>query len=326
MSAHVPAAQSPHPGTARDEAVFGVPRAAPSARAGDVRATLAGRRFASATEVAVLEGERFVGLVAIEDALAAPDATLLGELVATPVVVGPEADLESAARTLARRGARCIAVVDAEGRFYGLVPPGRLLQIVELEHEEDLARIGGFLSRESAARTASEEAIPRRLWHRLPWLIIGLFGAMAASLVVGAFEEQLRKEVLLAFFVPAVVYMSDAVGTQTETVVIRGMALGVSVREVVARELVTGVIVGVLLGSLFFPFVLVAWGDLRVAGAVALSLMISCSIATAVAMALPSALARLGHDPAFGAGPLATVIQDLLAILAYFAVAILLVT
>ena len=69
--------------------------------------------------------------------------------------------------------------------------------------------------------------MPRRLWHRLPWLALGLLGAMASAAVVGAFEEQLRDQVLLAFFVPAVVYMADAVGTQTEAVVIRGMSVGV---------------------------------------------------------------------------------------------------
>jgi magnesium transporter len=63
-----------------------------------------------------------------------------------------------------------------------------------------------------------------------------------------------------------------------------------------------------------------------VAATVALSLAVSCSVATVVAMALPYALGRLGRDPAFGSGPLATVIQDLLSIFAYFAIAVLLVT
>jgi magnesium transporter len=287
---------------------------------------LSGHRFASATEVAILDGDRLVGLVAIERLLAAPDAASVGELAEAPTVVAPELDLEAATRTVARSGGRSIAVVDAAGRFHGLVPPDRLLRLLELEHEEDLARLGGFLSRASAARMASQEVVVRRLWHRLPWLALGLLGAMASALVVASFEGELRKQVLLAFFVPAVVYMADAVGTQTEALVIRGMALGVPVRAVVARELTTGLVIGVLLGALFFPFVFVAWGEASVAAAVALSLAISCAIATVVAMALPYTLARFGRDPAFGSGPLATVIQDLLSIVAYFAVAVLLVT
>jgi magnesium transporter len=287
---------------------------------------LSGRRFASVTEIALLEDARFVGVVPIERLLAAGDETPLAELTEEPALVPPDADLEAAARATARSGGRSVAVVGADGRFHGLVPPDRLLQLLELEHEEDLARLGGFLSGASAARTASVEAVSRRLWHRLPWLGLGLVGAMFSTVVVAAFEDEIRKEVLLAFFVPAVVYMADAVGTQTETVVIRGMSLGVPVRDVFARELITGLVIGALLGSLFFVFSLALWGDARVAAAVGISLGISCSIATVVAMALPYGLARLGRDPAFGSGPLATVIQDLLSIVAYFAIAVLIVT
>ena len=313
-------------GTAGQAAVSDVPRAAPGARAGEVRATLAGRHFASVTEVALLEGARFVGVVPIERLLASADETALGELAEQPALAPPEADLEAAARATARRGGRSVAVVDTEGGFHGFVPPERLLHVLELEHEEDLARLGGFLSGASAARTASVEAVTQRLWHRLPWLGLGLLGAMASAVVVGAFEDEIRTQVLLAFFLPAVVYMADAVGTQTETVVIRGMALGIPIRAVFARELMTGLVIGVLLGAAFFLFSFAVWGDGQVAAAVGISLGISCAIASVVAMALPYGLARLGRDPAFGSGPLATVIQDLLSIAAYFAVAILLVT
>ena len=145
-----------------------------------------------------------------------------------------------------------------------------------------------------------------------------------AVTIVGAFEDKIRDEVLLALFVPAVVYMADAVGTQTEAVVIRGMSVGVSLRGIIVRELVTGLVVGVLIGVAFFPFALAVWGDEQIAATVALALVVSCSVATVVGMALPYAIARLGADPAFGAGPLGTVIQDLLSILAYFTVAVLL--
>jgi len=77
---------------------------------------------------------------------------------------------------------------------------------------------------------------------------------------------------LLAFFVPAVVYMADAVGTQTETVVIRGLAVGVSLKNVVGRELVSGLIIGVLLAAGFFPFALAIWRDVGVAATVSFAL------------------------------------------------------
>jgi magnesium transporter len=115
--------------------------------------------------------------------------------------------------------------------------------------------------------------------------------------------------------------MADAVGTQTETVVVRGLSVGVPIRRVVSLELTTGLIVGLTLATLFIPFGLWRWGAQDVVMAVAISLAAACTVATVIATALPWLLARLGYDPAFGSGPLATVVQDLLTIVIYFVVA-----
>ena len=292
-----------------------------SHRAGDARSLLE-RASAPGPDLPVCFGERLVGTVPVERLLTTrAEAPLASIMDAPAVVVLADADPERIALQAARAGARSVAVVDDDGRFVRMVQPEQLLAVLSAEHEEDLARLGGFLARSGAARSAAEENVPRRLWHRLPWLAIGLVGAMASAGIVASFEEELERQVLLAFFVPAVVYMADAVGTQTETVVIRGMALGVSLRTIARRELATGAIIGCLLAAAFFVFARAVWGETRVAVVVSLALLISASIATVIAMTLPYALARLGRDPAFGSGPLATVIQDLLSIAAYFAVA-----
>jgi magnesium transporter len=305
--------------------VAAVPRASPAQRAGEVRTALLSGSFESASDIVVVEDERVLGLVALEALIDAdPDARVRELVRAGSAQISEDADQELAAALAARNGLRTVAVVDAQGRFKGLVPAERLIAVLVEEHEEDLARIGGSLASSSAARRASEEAVSRRLWHRLPWLALGLAGAMLSAGIVASFEEELRAEVLLAVFVPAVVYMADAVGTQTETVVIRGMSLGVPIGRVAVRELLTGLIIGVLIAVTFFAFAIAVWHDTRVAAVVSLALFVSTSVATAVAMSLPYALARLGRDPAFGSGPLATVIQDLLSIAAYFTIAVLL--
>ncbi len=307
---------------AADHATASVPRFGPGVRAADARRALVGGTFESAVEVVVCEQDAPVGLVPIERLLAADSDTPLGDLAEPAPAVEEDADDEVAAAQSARAGGRSVVVVAPDGRFLGLIPPRRVVTVVFNEHEEDLARLGGYLSRASIAVSATDEPVSRRLWHRLPWLLLGLAGAMATAGIVSSFEDELQTQVLLAFFVPAVVYMADAVGTQTETVVIRGMSVGVPIGRVFSREIATGVIVGGLLAALFLPFALLVWGDLPVAAAVSLALLASASIATIVAMALPYVLSHLGLDPAFGSGPLATVIQDLLSIAVYFGVAI----
>ena len=272
-------------------------------------------------DIPVSSGDRLVGIVPLERLLAARADASLATIMETPVTVPVSFDQERIAFEAARTGSRSVVVIDDAGRFMRIVPPEQLIAVLSKEHDEDLARLGGFLARSGAARDAAEESVPRRLWHRLPWLALGLLGAMLSAGIVASFEEELERQVLLAFFVPAVVYMADAVGTQTETVVIRGMALGVSLRTIARRELGTGVIIGCLLAGAFFVFARLVWGDARIAAVVSISLLVSASIATLIAMSLPYALARLGRDPAFGSGPLATVIQDLLSIAAYFTVA-----
>jgi magnesium transporter len=299
-----------------------VPIAGPATSVGEVRRALLGRSFESASHVAVCRDGRFLGLIPIEDVLGAPEDTSAETLMDGPSpCVAPGVDQEIAARSALQHRESALAVVDADGRFQGLIPPHRLLAVLLHEHEEDLARIGGFLRQREAAVGASEEPVPRRFWHRIPWLVVGLAGALLAADIVGAFEAQLQARVALAFFLPGIVYLADAVGTQTETIVVRGLSVGVTVRRMLRREVASGLAIGLALAAISFPFLLWRWDELDLALGVSVSILAACSIATAVAMALPLALDRAGIDPAFGSGPLATVIQDLLSILIYFAIA-----
>jgi magnesium transporter len=281
-----------------------------------------GKSFDFVDEIVVLDQGRLVGLVALTRLLEAPEDALLGDLAdSDSVAIGPGESEEGAAWRMVRRRQSNLAVVGPDGSFVGLVPSHRLIGRLLAEHDEDAARLGGYLASSGRARLAAEEPVSRRLLHRLPWLLVGLLGAMVSALIVGSFEAQLDEVVLLAFFLPAVVYMADAVGTQTETLLIRGMSASVDMRRVVRRELITGVLIGILIGLAFFPFALIGWGEGDVALAVALALIASCSIATSVATVLPRLLSRFGSDPAFGSGPLATIIQDLLSIAVYLAIA-----
>ncbi|MFP5333846.1 MAG: magnesium transporter [Actinomycetes bacterium] len=312
------------PGAVEQHLVTDVPVGSPDETAETMGARLLCTRYASAVDVAVCTdgGRRLVGLVPVERLLGADPGTSLGELMdADPPVVAPGLDQEKAAWKAVRHGESSLAVVDADGAFRGLVPPARLLGVLLRAHDEDLARLGGVLASTAGARHATEEPLRSRLWHRLPWLLVGLAGSAVAAWLVRGFEGDLADDVRLAFFVPGVVYMADAVGTQTEALVIRGLSVGVGVRSIYRLESLTGLVVGLLVAAVAVPAVWLAFGALDLALAVGLSLLAACSVATVVAMSLPWLMHRLGRDPAFGSGPLATVVQDLLSLVIYFVVA-----
>lgn len=307
---------------AGEHATGRVPVARPEQAAGEVREAMLGACYDCADDVAVLEGRRLVGIVPIEVLMGADrDTPLAGLMDADPPVVTPRVDPESVAWAMVRKNESSVAVVDGRGEFLGLIPPHRMVAVLLTEHDEDVARLGGYLASTQRARQAAEEDVGRRLWHRLPWLLVGLAGAVLSAAIVGAFEDELEGEVLLAFFLPGIVYMSAAIGTQTQTVLIRGFSVGVTTRQVFRRELASGLVLSALIALVFLPVALLGWGDDGVALGVALALFGSSVAATLVAIALPWAFQRLGSDPAFGSGPLATVLQDILTIAIYFAVA-----
>ena len=312
--------------TAADHVVTEVPTFGPEVSAGDARARILGRLFDSACDIAVVDEQgRLYGLVSIEQRLAAADAVAVGELADhDPPAVTPDVDQEIAAWQAVQHGESSVAVVGSDRRFHGLIPRGRLLRVLLEEHDEDMARLGGYLKGSDIARTAAEEPVRRRFAHRIPWLLLGLLGAMLSAGIVGSFEEQLAANVTLAFFLPAVVYMADAVGTQTEAVVVRGLSVGASIRRLARGEAITGIIIGAAMAAAFFPFVLL-FGDTRVALTASISLFAACSVASVLAMALPWLFNWLGRDPAFGSGPLATVVQDLVSIGVYLLTALIII-
>jgi magnesium transporter len=307
---------------ARAHATARVPIARPDQLVREVRDVLFGAAFDCADDVAVVTEDRLVGILPIERLLSAGETDRVAAIMdGDPPVVTPSADPERVAWDMVRRGESSVAVVDADGRFTGLIPPHRMLSVVLTEHDEDVARIGGYMASTQRARQAAEEPVARRLWHRLPWLLLGLAGAFGAAVIVGGFQEHLEEEVLLAFFLPGVVYMSAAIGTQTQTVVIRGFSVGVTMRDTLRRELASGLLLSVAIAAAFVPIALVGWGDRDLALGVGLALFGSSLAATAIALLLPWLFQRLGTDPAFGSGPLATVLQDIFTIAIYFAVA-----
>ncbi|HSE07168.1 MAG TPA: magnesium transporter [Nocardioidaceae bacterium] len=319
------------PGSIEQYLAASVPVCAPSDRAEAVRAAILGTTFDSVADVAVCverEGAlTLLGLIPAERLLGARgDETAESLMDPDPPVVAPGLSQEKAAWKAVQHGQSSLAVVDTDERFRGLVPPARLLGVLLREHDEDLARLGGVLSSTASARHATEERLGLRLWHRLPWLVLGLIGSAVAAWIVRGFEVQLEADLRLAFFVPGIVYMADAVGTQTEALVIRGLSVGVSVRRVFRLEVLTGLVVGLVVGAVTFPAVLLAFGSADLAAAISLALLAACGMATLVAMSLPWLMTRAGRDPAFGSGPLATVVQDLLSLIIYFAVAMALVT
>ena len=158
---------------------------------------------------------------------------------------------------------------------------------------------------------------------RLPWILIGLGGALITSVIISRFELSLRENVALAFFIPIIAYVSDEIGTQTETILIRALAnLKFNIAKYIFREFKIGVFMGIIFGILSMGFAFFLSNSLKVSLVVGLALFISMSLATVIACITPLILKNMGKDPAVGSGPFTTALQDLVSLTIYFLVAI----
>jgi magnesium transporter len=298
-------------------------RARPEEDAGAVLARIATEKPASVELVLVVRADgRLSGVVPLQRLFAAKANTPLAKIQDAKFPrVQPKEDQEHAASLALHHGVDALPVVDADGRPLGVMPSQALLQVLRREHVEDLHVLAGIKRESSQARHAIEDPPLRRLQHRLPWLLVGLAGSGLATLAMAAFESTLSRHIAVAFFVPGIVYLADAIGTQTEAVAVRGLSLTrAGIGHLLAGELRTGMLIGACLGLISFVPVYLFSGDTKLAGAVAAAIFAAGTVAAGLGMLLPWLIARSGRDPAFGSGPLATVIQDILSLLVYFAV------
>jgi magnesium transporter len=307
--------------SAAQHLVSRVPTAAADELTGAVLARLAGQGLECSEALCIIDAEgRLDGLVPITRLLAAAPAQRVGELAQRPApAVRADADQESVASAAIHHRVSAMPVLDAERRLLGVVPALALLDVLRHEHVEDLHRFAGIGHERMQARRAFEATPMRGLRNRLPWLLVGLLGSSLAAVLMSRFEETLRTRVTVAFFVPGLVYLADAIGTQTEAIVVRGLSLEHGpIGPLLLRELRTGLMLGLVLGALSALGVLVWIGDGRLALSVGIALSAAGTAATTIGFCFPWALARLGLDPALGSGPLATVIQDVLSLVVYF--------
>jgi magnesium transporter len=143
----------------------------------------------------------------------------------------------------------------------------------------------------------------------------------SATAIMASYEETLRANILVAFFIPALVYITDAVGTQTEAIAVRGLSLRHRpLVYILGSEIMTGALIGLALGVLAVIAIWAAFGSLTVGLGVGISLFFAGTLASGLGLFLPWLLSRLGIDPAFGSGPVATIAQDTLTLLIYFVV------
>lgn len=313
--------------TAGTYMVTHIPRAATRTPIDTVIASLHGNRFECADTLFVTDDEgRLEGIVRINELLAHVGGRIGDIMEPEHEAVRTGDDQEQIAVLAMHLNMIAIPVVDKEGRLIGAVPPEALFKILRAEHMEDLQRFSGIMTHEEGPHVALDASLYNRFRRRLPWLVFGLIASSIITALMTGFEQTLSENVAVAFFVPALVYVAGAIGSQAVSVAVRALSTdNISIGSLLQDELMIGLAIGLTLGTITFAAVFVFFGDVALALAVGLAVLGGGAISAVVGFVLPWSFQRLGSDPALGSGPVCTIIQDVASLSLYFVLVITLV-
>ncbi|MCF7804108.1 MAG: magnesium transporter [Candidatus Marinimicrobia bacterium] len=255
--------------------------------------------------------------------MVSPKKALKDFMITQVVSVLPETDQEEVARLVGRYNILALPVVDDENHLLGIVTVDDIIDVIREEATEDFLQMAGAgRDREILLKSTYEES---KL--RFPWLFATWIGGIVASMIVSSFGDLLQRVVALAAFMPIIAGMGGNIGTQSATIVIRGLATGrVNIREaghVIFKELRVGLILGITYGIALAILVKIIYTSSGIMVGVVVGLGICAVMILAALMGAfaPIVLNKLNVDPAIATGPFVTTSIDILGLLIYFSIA-----
>ena len=268
---------------------------------------------------------RLTGVISLRDLVTTPGETMLKDIMSKQIhVVRPETDQEEVARIVSQYNFLAVPVVDSEDRLLGIVTVDDVVDIIREEATEDfLQMVGAGKDREILLKSSWENA---RM--RLPWLFASWVGGILAAFIIGIFDNVLQSTIALAAFIPVIMGMGGNIGTQSSTIIVRGLATGrVSIEnsiKILFKEIRVGLMLGILYGLLLGVFAIFKFLDVSpmLGIVVGTSICISMIIAATIGSLVPLVLNRFEIDPAVATGPFVTTSIDILGVACYFLIAI----
>ena len=270
------------------------------------------------------EDDRLVGVASLRALATTPADTILKDIMVKRVhTVRPETDQEEVAQIVAQYNYLAVPVLDEDDQLLGIVTVDDVVDVIREEATEDFLQMAGAgKDREILLKSSWENARAR-----LPWLFASWIGGIFAASIIGTFEHMLESMIALAAFIPVIIGMGGNIGTQSSTIIVRGIATGRieigSELKVLLKEVRVGIILGVLYGLLLGVFAKFRFIDADPMLGVVVGLSIGCSmlIAVAVGTFIPMFLRKVDIDPAIATGPFVTTSIDILGVLFYFVIA-----
>lgn len=252
------------------------------------------------------------GVVSLRDIVCTDFDMKISEITNTNVIaLRYDMDQEEVANAFEKYGFISMPVVDEKEKLLGIVTADDIMEVIKDESTEDIHRLGGIDEEEKVDGTLRES-----IKSRLPWLMVNLLTALLASAVVGIFEGTISQVVTLATFMPIVTGMGGNAGTQTLTIIVRGIALGEltgeNAKRILKKEILVGFTTGIAIGAAIAVIGYLWERNFMFGIVIGTAMILNMVVATIAGFIVPVILKKVNVDPALASAVFVTTVTDVL--------------
>ena len=271
----------------------------------------------------VLENRRLLGIVSAKDLLTSDDSEAIGDIMETEIIsVTTHTDKEEVAKLLSRYDLLAIPVLDAGGLMVGIVTVDDAMDVMEDEATEDITKMAAINPSE---KPYFETSVWGHAKNRIVWLLVLMLSATFTGSILNHYESAFQAIPMLVSFIPMLMDTGGNCGSQSSTLIIRGIALDEihfkDIFRVIFKEFRISLVVGMALAAANGVRILIMYRNPAMAAVIALSLIATIIISKLIGCVLPL-LAKKAHlDPAIMAAPLITTLVDTCSVMIYFGIA-----
>ncbi|WP_077369425.1 magnesium transporter [Anaerosalibacter sp. Marseille-P3206] len=270
------------------------------------------------------KNRKLEGIVSLRKLVVGEEEELIKDIMEEDVVyVNTHDDQETVADVFRRYGFIALPVVDMEGRLTGIITVDDIVDVIDKESTEDFQKMAAMSPSEERYLDTSVFTLAK---HRIIWLLFLMVSATFTGGIIKRYESVLESSVLLAAFIPMLMDTGGNAGSQSSTLVIRGLALGeIELKDagkVIWKEFRISTIVGIILAIVNFARIYYFEKvNFLVAFTVSVTLVVTVVVSKMIGGLLPIIAKKMKIDPAIMAGPLITTIVDALSLTVYFTIA-----
>ena len=268
---------------------------------------------------------RLTGVLSLRQLILNPPDKKLKEIMIKDVISVPvDMDRENVAKIVEKYDLLAVPVIDEKNRLVGIITVDDVIDIIREETTEDIYKMAG---------TTEDELLigdkPFKIAKvRFPWLLVTFVGELISGFVISFFHGKVNEFAMLASFMPIIMAMGGNVGNQSATILIRGIALGKidkkEIGKVMFREIRVGMILGIVMGILLAIVAPLWHGDPKIGIVVGCAMFAALTLAAFTGTFVPAMLIKLNFDPAVGASPFISTLNDITGLTIYFSVSMLL--